>query len=153
MTDKELVKARRNSIVESISPFCREFLDEEYEDLCVRLADKMARKRAVPFVSGQIPIWAGSVVYAIGQINFLFDPSSMPHVAPDDICDYFGVKKTTISNKAKAIRDMFKLSYFDREFSTAAIAEKDPFKDLVVVDGFIVPKSSLPLDLLKMLKY
>ena len=94
---------------------------------------KMARKRAVPFLTGKLEIWSASIIYAIGQINFLFDKSFEPYPTPDDICRYFGTTKSTTSQKAKLIRDMFKLRHYDNEFSTKKIKEDNHFNDMFVL--------------------
>jgi hypothetical protein len=119
-------------------------VNEEYKQLCAKLIQKMARKRNVPFLSGRIEIWAAAVVYAIGSINFLFDRSFEPYATPDDISNYFGTSKSTVGQKAKVIRDMFKLGYWDEEFSTAHMRESNPLANMAMLGGFIIDKRSLP---------
>lgn len=72
------------------------------------------------------------------SINFLFDKSFLPYATPDTICDSFQVSKRTVAQKAKLIRDMFKLGYFDPEFSTDRMAKNNPLAGLTMVDGFLV---------------
>jgi hypothetical protein len=88
------------------------------------------------------------VVYALGQINFLFDKSSEPNVSANDICDYFGTRQSTTSQKAKTIRDMFKMRYFDEEFSTERVQKNNPFNEFVMINGLIVPVSAV-MDILE----
>jgi hypothetical protein len=145
--DKEAVKEKTEQLIEMTAGFCDECLDEEYKELCEKLIRKMSRKRTVPFMTGRMDIWAASVIYALGSINFLFDKNTQPYATADDICDYFGTKKSTTSQKSKVIRDMFKMSYFDDEFSTGRMREKNPFNSFVMIDGMIVPKSVLPPEL------
>jgi hypothetical protein len=104
----------------------------------------LARKRHVPFLSGKKEIWAAAVIYALGQINFLFDKSFQPYVTADEICNFFGMKKSSVSQKAKVIRDMLKLNYFDPEFSIKRMRDQNPLKDLVMIEGMVDPISSLP---------
>lgn len=118
--------------------FCQQHADGEYERLCRKLIEKMARKRAVPFLSGRVEIWAAAIVYALGSINFLFDKSFPPYATSDTICDSFQVSKRTAAQKAKLIRDMFKLEYFDPEFSTEHMAKNNPLARLRMVNGFLV---------------
>ncbi|HUI33858.1 MAG: DUF6398 domain-containing protein [Dysgonamonadaceae bacterium] len=141
---KEEIKVREKELLKLTNTFCIQKLDAEYSELCEKLILKMGRKREVPFKSGKIEIWAAAVVHALGSINFLFDRSSEPYLSADDICEYFGTKKSTVSNKARQIRDMFKMAYFDPEFSTADRIENNPYRDLVMVDGLIVSLSMLP---------
>lgn len=152
MTDKESIETRRSCLVKATGLFCGKLINDEYADLCKKLIDKMALKRTVPFLSGKLQIWAAAVIYAIGQINFLFDPSSEPHITPDHICQCFDVKKSTVSNKAKLIRDMFRMGYWDKEFSTIEMRERRPFKDMVMFNGMIVPRSALPSDVLELVE-
>jgi hypothetical protein len=144
MRDKALIEEKTQKLIEMTAGFCDEHLDEEYKQLCEKLIRKMSRKRNVPFLSGRIEIWSAALVYAIGSINFLFDHSFEPYASGDDICNYFGTSKSTTSQKAKVIRDMFKLGYWDEEFSTTHMIESNPFSNLVMVNGLIVDKRSLP---------
>ena len=94
----------------------------------------MSRKRQVPFLSGKPETWATGIIYALGQINFLFDKSRQPNSTRDELCDFFGVAKGTASQKAKRIREMFRLTYFDDEFSTEDVTARNP---LMAMAGLI----------------
>jgi len=116
--EKEKIDAIGAELLRLTGEFCDEYLDEEYKQLAEKLILKMKRKRQVPFLYGRASTWAASIIYALGQINFLFDGSSEPHVAARDIPAYFGLSQSTVGQKAKKIRDMFGLRYWDPEFST-----------------------------------
>ena len=98
----------------------------------------MSRKRNVPFITGRIEIWATAIIYSLGQINFLFDKSFKPYVSANDICSYFGTNQSTVSQKAKYIRDMFKMKYWDTEFSTNKMKEDNPFSKLAMLKSGLV---------------
>ncbi len=149
MRDTNVITGKTERLIRMTDAFCDEYLDEEYKALCEKLIRKMSPKHPVPFMSGKIEIWAAAVVYALGSINYLFGTSMKPHASPADICEYFGTKKSTTSQKAKGIRDMFDLYFFDEEFSTTRMHEEDPYENLVLIDGVIVPKEMLPPELLK----
>ena len=138
MTDKQHVQDLQRQLTERTAAFCQQHLDQEYARLCQKMIGKMARKRTVPFLSGRREIWAAAIVYALGGINFLFDQSFPPHVSSDSLCEYFGVSRRTVSQKAKLIRDMFKLGYHDPEFSTEHMRQNNPLARLALVDGFLV---------------
>jgi len=70
---KEEIKLIEKNLIELTSEFCAQKLDEDYAQLCIKLIQKMGRKRDVPFQSGKVEIWAAAVIYALGSINFLFD--------------------------------------------------------------------------------
>jgi len=139
MRDKTRINEKAHQLISLTTAFCEQQLDDEYEQLCEKLIRKMSRKRNVPYLSGGIEIWAAGVIYALGQINFLSDRSFEPYATPDDICDHFGTNKSTTSQKAKAIRDMFKMTYGDDEFSTERNKKDDPFAKLMMINGLIVP--------------
>ena len=143
MSDRELVKQKKDALIEMTDGFADRYLDEDYKILCRKLIDKMSRKRQVPFLSGKLEIWAAAEVYALGQINFLFDKSFEPYVSATDLCNYFGTSQSTTSQKAKIIRDMFKMRYFDEEFSTERMQKENPLNEFVMIDGLIVPVSTV----------
>ena len=58
-----------------VEKFCLEHLDEEYKDLAFKLTVKLARKRPSPLMRGDLKNWAGGILYALGMVNFLFEPS------------------------------------------------------------------------------
>ncbi|MHB1954146.1 MAG: DUF6398 domain-containing protein [Sulfobacillus sp.] len=138
MADKRRVQDLQRQLIQLTAAFCQAHIDAEYEALCQKLIDKMARKRAVPFLSGRLEIWTAAVVYAIGSINFLFDKTFQPYASTDSLCDYFKVSKSTVGQKAKRLREMFKMGYYDPEFSTEHMRENNPFARLALVDGFLV---------------
>lgn len=151
MTKNE-IKKREAELIDLTGTFCSEKLDANYAQLCEKLIKKMGRKHNVPFERGKLEIWAAAAVYTIGSINFLFDKSSEPYISADGISDYFDTKNTTVSNKARQIREMFRLTIFDDEFVTDQMDANNPFKDLVMVDGFIVKLSSLPPEIQEYVK-
>ena len=149
---KQQIKEREQVLLEMVGTFCAQMLDDDYFQLCEKLIKKMGRKREVPFQRGQLDVWAAAVVHAIGSINFLFDKSFEPYMTAEQICEYFGTKKSTVSTKAAQIKDMFKLWHYSPEFSTQKMNESNPFNNLVMVDGFIVPVDTLPLELQQRVK-
>lgn len=150
--NKAEIKEREQQLLELTGTFSAQKLNDNYYELCEKLIKKMGRKRDVPFKRGNISIWAAAVVYALGSINFLFDKETDPHVTTKEISDFFDTKNSTVSNKAKQIKDMFNLTIFDNEFATDEMQESNPFNNIVMVDGLIVPLSSIPLDLQDMVK-
>ena len=152
MTSKEEIKEKEQVLLDMIGSFCAQKLDDDYFKLCEKLVKKLGRKKDVPFKRGKMEIWAAAVVYAIGSINFLFDKSFEPYMTAEQISEYFGTKNSTVSNKARQIKDMFDMWHFSPEFSTQKMNADNPFKNMVMVDGFIVPLDTLPKDLQEMVK-
>ena len=149
---KEEIKNRERRLIDLTGVFCVQKLNDDYHQLCEKLILKLGRKRDVPFKSGRIEIWAAAVIHAIGSINFLFDKSFEPYLTAEQISEYFGTKKSTVSNKARQIKDLLNMGYYSSDFSTQHMIENNPFNDMVMVNGFIVPLSSIPTDLQEMVK-
>ena len=124
----EKTKQKQEKIIEMVSSFCKDNLNEEYGQLSINLVEKMGRKQDVPFKRGRLDIWASAVIYALAQINFLFDKNHEHHISASDICDYFNTKKSTVSSKAAIISDMFNLIPLTGEFFLKY--EPDDFKDI-----------------------
>lgn len=143
-TEKERAEAISQELIRLTGEFCDQYLDEEYKQLAEKLILKMKRKRQAPFLRGRANTWAAAVIYALGQINFLFDRSFEPYIAAADIPRHFGVSQSTVGQKAKLIRDMFDLFYWHPEFSTQEMRDSDPHKGKVMINGFIVPIRLLP---------
>lgn len=134
-------------IVEATDALCLEHLDEEYADLCRRTVAKLARKRPTPLTRGDLRIWASGVVHAVGHVNFLFDPQQSPHMKADELSRLLDVKKSTMANKAKLVRDLLKMEHFDTEFSRREMIEKSPMTWLLEVEGMVVDARQLPFEL------
>ena len=133
MDEKEKLKMREDEIAAMAMKFCKEKLDEDYEQLCEKMVRKLRRKRTKPLSTGRLEIWAAAVVYTIGSMNFLFDKSFKPYVPSSEINEYFGTSSSTVAQKARFIRDMLKLSqYWDKDFSTQYMRENNPFSRLMI---------------------
>src|SRR4051812_41155228 len=70
------MQATYEAITALIDAFCREHLNEDYRELARRMTAALCRKRPSPLASGQPRTWACGIVYVLGQINFLTDPST-----------------------------------------------------------------------------
>jgi uncharacterized protein DUF6398 len=59
---------------------CDRHLNSEYRALARVMTGALCRKRPSPLASGQPRTWACGILYALGRINFLGDPSFSPHM-------------------------------------------------------------------------
>ena len=153
MREKTLIDNRMDQLIKMTVNFCDKFLNEEYAKLSEKLIRKMARKRDIPFLSGQMKIWAAAIIYALGRINFLFDKSLDLHTSADEICTYFGTSKSTTSQKAKYIIDMFRLRYWDKDFSTERMKEDNPFAKIVFINGIPLHLDAFPEELKQIISH
>ena len=142
--DKTKLQERQQVILDLARQFCTKKLDDEYISLTERIVAKLGRKRNTPFATGQPEAWAAAIIHALGTINFLFDKSSKPYISIDEINEFYQTNKSTTGNKSKQIRELLKLERWDPEFSTNRMKDSNPFNNLVMVDGLIVPLNTLP---------
>lgn len=143
----QAVRPYADQVVAVTDTVCREHLDAEYADLCRAVVGKLGRKRPSPLARGDLRIWAAGVVYAVGQLNFLFDAAQTPYATADQLSEWLGVKKTTMANKARLIRDTLKLSHFDGEFMRRDLVDASPLIWLLEVDGLLVDIRRAPVHL------
>ena len=127
-----------DEIVGITDSVCLSVLDEEYADLARRAVAKLARKRPSPLQAGRHATWAAGVVYAVGHVNFLSDPASEPCVTADQLSTAFGVAKSTMSSKARQVRDLLRISHFSPEFQRADVAAQNPLAWIIDVNGLAV---------------
>lgn len=153
MDKKQELKLKTEELISLTSSFCKEKLNDEYEQLCTKMIQKLSRKRVCPFERGKLEIWAASVIYTIGNINFLFDKSFEPYIKSEEIHNFFGTKSSTVGAKSKLIRDLLKLDpHFDKDFSTSFMSEQNPLNRVVEIDGFFYPIDSLPEEFQEIIK-
>lgn len=143
----QAVRPYADQVVAVTDAVCLDHLDREYADLCQAVVGKLGRKRPSPLVRGDSRIWAAGVVHAVGQLNFLSDPSQTLHATTDQLSGWLGVKKTTMANKAKLIRDTLKLTPFDTEFMRRALVDASPLTWLLEVNGRPVDIRRAPVEL------
>ncbi len=134
-------------IVGMIDQFCREHLNEEYVVLCRRLAEKLARKRPSPLLSGHPNTWACGIIRTIGWVNFLDDRSLAPHMNLTAIDKAFGVGESTGQGKSKAIRSMLKIRQFDHNWMLRSRMDDNSMIWMLEVNGFIMDIRKCPREM------
>jgi hypothetical protein len=125
-----------DELVSRTDAVCREHLNEEYAQLCRRLAAALCRKRPSPVTRGRINSWACGIAYAIGSVNFLSDKSQTPHATMAELCGFFGVSPATGAAKAAEIRRIFKMHQLDPEWCLPSKLDDNPLAWLITVNGF-----------------
>jgi len=133
------------SIIGITDDFCRAHLNQEYADLCRKMAAALCRKRPSPLASGAVEIWASGILYAIGKVNFLFDKTQNPHMRADELCSLLGASASTVSAKAKRIMTILKIGLLDPHWCLPSKLDNNPMAWMIQVNGFIVDARSRPL--------
>jgi Domain of unknown function (DUF6398) len=134
-------------VIKITDKVCADLLDEEYADLARQVVAKLARKRPSPLQSGRAATWAGGVVWALGQVNFLSDGSTEPYVAHDDLAAALGLSKSTLGQKAKQIRDTLKMTWATPEFLRAERIDDNPMIWFIEVNGLAFDARALPIEI------
>ena len=131
-------------IVAMTDQFCRERLNEEYAVLCRRLAEKLARKRPSPLLSGKPNTWACGIVRTIGWVNFLDDSSGKPHLKLTAIDKAFGVAESTGQGKSKTIRTLLKIRQFDHHWTLPSRMDDSPMIWMLEINGLFMDIRACP---------
>ncbi len=127
-----------------ITAFGDQRLHDVYTGFALRLCEMIAASEGLNIHRGRIEIWAAAIVYAIAQLNFLFSEETPHCLSPDELCDGFKVKKTTISSKAAMIRKTLELFHDDARVCAPHITSL--FEFLEDEDGYIYPAAALRPD-------
>ncbi len=135
------------TLIEMTDSFCKEFLNEEYAELCRKLATALARKRPSPLLRGRLETWASGIVRTIGWANFLHDPSQRPHLALLSIDEAFGIAESTGAAKLKTIRTMLRIRQFDPKWTLPSKMDDNPMVWMLEVNGFLMDIRSAPREL------
>ena len=150
LTELKVPRAMRPRAVEIIQitdQVCASHLDHEYGQLCRMLVARLARKRPSPLARGDARNWAAAAIYAIGQINFLFDPAEQLHLTTDQLAHHLGVVKTTMANKAGLINKTLDLGMYEPDLSRAELLDEHPMTWIVQVNGILIDARTLPWEI------
>lgn len=131
------------AIVERTDAFCDTYLDADYKALCREMAAALCQTGS-PVNRGKPDSWAAGVVYALGRVNFLTDPSQTPHMKSPDIAKGFGVSVATMQAKAKVIREGLDLMPFHPDWTLPDQMKSNPLIWLLEVNGVPVDIRDAP---------
>lgn len=140
----KLMRPIYGTIVAMTDAFCEAHLDIEYAQLCRDLTAALARKRPSPLLRGKPEVWGCAIVYALGQMNFLFDRTQKPYMSAADLCDLWGVAMSTAGNKAKVVRDAVKARPYDPHWTRPSHLGENAFAWMISVNGIIMDARYAP---------
>ena len=141
------MRDRAEEVIGITDRACHEHLDDEYAQIARLLVARLARKRPSPLARGDVRIWAAGVLYAVGQINFLFDPTQTPHLTAKQLAERLGVVQTTMANKAGLINRTLDIGMFEPDLTREAMLVQHPMARIVEVDGLLIDARTLPPEL------
>jgi hypothetical protein len=134
------------AIVSLTDAVCDEHLDSEYKTLSRAMAAALCRKRQSPLGSGQPKSWACGIVYVLGRVNFLDDPSFSPHMKTTELAAAFGVSEATSHAKARFIKKALGVKALDPRWTAPSRIEHNPLTWTAEVGGFVVDLRAMPRD-------
>jgi len=91
-----------------------------------------------PALRGKPESWAAGIVYALGQVNFLTDPSQEPHRTSRQVAEGFGVSVSNMQAKGAIIRNALDLMPFDPAWTLESLMEDNPLIWMLKVNGVLV---------------
>jgi hypothetical protein len=65
------MRAAYEEITRATDQVCHAMLDEEYAEICRRIAAALCRKRPSPLAQGNVKHWIAGIAHAAGFVNFL----------------------------------------------------------------------------------
>ena len=133
----ESYATRFTDLVGLTDTFCDAHLNAEYKGLCREMAVAVCQKGS-PVLRGKTEGWAAGIVYALGRVNFLGDPSQTPHMKSTEIAKGFGVSMATMQAKAKIIREGLDLIPFHPDWCLPSKLDDNPLVWMLEVNGLLV---------------
>ncbi|HEY3395634.1 MAG TPA: DUF6398 domain-containing protein [Lacipirellulaceae bacterium] len=131
-------------LVSLTDEFCNERLNAEYQELCREMAISVCQDGS-PVARGKRASWASGIVYSVGWVNFLGDPSQQPHVRSEDIAKWFGVSMATMLSKARTIREGLDLMALDPAYTLPSRMDDNPLVWMLELDnGLIIDMRHAP---------
>lgn len=112
-----------------------------------QLTAALCRKRPSPLARGRPSSWACGIIYALGFVNFLFDKSHEPYLSAAELCEGFGVSKSTGANKSSQIRELMDMVQFDPNWCLPSLMDENPLAWMIMVDGLVLDARHLPLNI------
>jgi len=118
--------------------FCGKHLNDEYRVLIRRVVGSLARKRPSPLLKGKEDVWAAAAVQAVGHVNFLGDPSQVPHCKSKLIYESVGVSENTGQNKSRKIREILGMGPMSPEWTLPSRLADNPLVWMLQVNGLMI---------------
>ena len=118
--------------------FCLQYLNNEYKNLACYAAEALCRKKPSPLINRQLNTWACAIIHSLGFTNFLFDKNKKPFISHNDLADAFGLRKSTVRNKSRQVRELLKIHQFDHHWCLPSRLKDSAFVWMISFNDFIV---------------
>ena len=87
---------------------------------------------------GQPRTWACGIIHVLGQLNFLSDKATQPHMTMAEVCTAFGVGQSTASAKARIISHALHTNRMDSTWMLKSIVDQNPLVWMAEVNSLLV---------------
>jgi len=136
-----------DKIVAITDKVSEEYLNQEYAQLIRHATAALCRKRPSPLLQGKVNTWACGITYAMGFVNFLFDQSQDPSTTATDLCDAFGISKSTGGAKSKEVRNILRTYQLDPSWCLPSKMDNNMRAWMIMVNGFIIDARYAPREI------
>jgi len=102
-------RERFSEVAAGLESFGAAHLDPELKGFVLELWRRICRSKRLDCRRGNPNVSTASVIHVIARMNFLFDKSQPVRLTFDAVCDFFGVKKTTVGGKASELERTLRL--------------------------------------------
>lgn len=144
----EKLQQRAIAIAEEVSERALDLFDREFVTLVRRMTADLAGLPDTPIGRGRTAIWASAIVYAVAQLNEIPGGWSPLAMASADIIERLEGAPTTITNKAKTVRDLVGVDTFPPEpryqHSTSTAATADLMASMANLARIMPPDAASP---------
>lgn len=130
MAIPQAMQEKYDRIAPLIAQFCDAHLNDEYKALCLKLLEKLCRKRPSPLLAAKEETWAAGIVYAIGANNYIFSKDNPLRLSAAQLAAPFGLSANTAAAKASEIRKILRLSSLDNQWLLPQYHEDIDLKDI-----------------------
>lgn len=105
------------TVIEMTDSFCKEYLNEEYAEICRQLATTLHKRHPSFFVREKLQRLACGIVRTIGWVNFLYDPNQEPHLELAIIDKTFGTSRCEAQSEFKTIQETLNIRHFEPKWT------------------------------------
>jgi hypothetical protein len=144
------MKEKYNAIMPLIAEFCDARLNDEYKALCLKLLEKLCRKRPSPLLGGKVNSWAAGIVYAIAANNFIFDKANPHSMTAPELAGAFSLAPSTVGNKAAELRKMFDIYYSNGQWLLREYLKVNTAVWTLEMNGFLIDIRQAPFRIQKL---
>jgi hypothetical protein len=140
---------RFRELTELTDAFCRRHLKPlEAEFIaCCRMLAAACCQEGTPIVEGRTKAttWAAAIVYTIGWVNFLSDPSFEPTMTSEEMAAALGLSVGTMQRRSVEIREGLEIIRLDPNWTLPSRMDENPLVWLVQDEnGLVVDIRTLP---------